>query len=309
MLITNSIILILLIACLVLIFSSKCDCDQPKHIFNGLLIPYDRNKNIGEIKTSLYVLTYNSPDQFETLLRSFEAADRDFLDKPRKILVDNSTKPETYDKYNQICNMYNFEHIKKAQNTGISGGRQFVAEHFDESDSEYYIFFEDDMNLHEPDYSAVCDLGLKRFINNLFLKSLAIMHQNKFDFLKLSFSEVYGNNGTQWAWFFLPEDVKQRYFPKTTEAPKINFTKRKALNGLGYLEGDYFYCNWPLWFSREGNKKVFLDPRLKFPTEQAKMASVFQLQKNNIIKSAVLELSPIAHDRFDQYLPEERKES
>ena len=43
-------------------------------------------KPFSEVKTSLYVLTYNSPKQFETLMGSFEKADPSFLNKPKKIL-------------------------------------------------------------------------------------------------------------------------------------------------------------------------------------------------------------------------------
>ena len=83
----------------------------------------------------------------------------------------------------------------------------------------------------------------------------------------------------------------------------------KNLGGISYLEGDVHYCNWPLWFSRKGNRKVFLDTKWSYPNEQTWMSNVFQMQKEGKIKCAVLALSPIFHNRFDFYADEDRKES
>ena len=105
-------------------------------------------KKLSEIKTHLYILTYNFPEQLQALLESFEKADKNFLDKPIKFLLNNSTDRSTDEAYMKICEKYNFIEIKK-NNIGICGGRQFIAEHFQDSDADYYIFFEDDMMLHE----------------------------------------------------------------------------------------------------------------------------------------------------------------
>ena len=267
---------------------------------NSTLIPYDKKKDVFDIKTSLYVLSYNSPGQFDKVADSW----KDF-GVTRRILVDNSTDHTTYTKYNDLCKKYGFEHIKKERNIGICGGRQFVAEHFNESDSEYYLFVEDDMNLNTDE-------------TELYYKSLSIIHQNHYDYLKLSFKEFYGDNGTQWAWYNVPQEVRDEYFPDNNKLPdiglaenppKIEPTQRKRFKGLSYLEGDYYYCNWPLWFSRAGNRKVFLDTVWDNPYEQTWMSNVFQKQMKDEIKSAVLELSPITHDRFEHYNGEERIES
>lgn len=280
-------------------------------------IPYDKKKDIEDIKTSLYVLTYNSPSQFETLIKSYEENDPDFMRYPRKILVDNSTDPTNYLEYNRICKEHGFEHIKKTSNVGICGGRQFIAEHFNESDSEYYIFLEDDMTLHPPT-NEICGVGLKRYESNLYMKSLAIIHKEKYDYLKLSFSEFFGNNETQWAWYNIPQVVRDEFFPDNSklpenglsdDAPKIIPTARKRYKSLNYLEGEYYYCNWPLWISQSGNRKIFLDTKWDRPYEQTWMSHVFQLQKKGYIKCGVLELSPIHHHRYDFYPAEERVES
>jgi glycosyltransferase involved in cell wall biosynthesis len=284
---------------------------------NADLIPWNKKKTAEELKTSMYVLTFNSPQQFESLVKSYQENGPDFLDRTRKILIDNSTDSMTYSVYNELCRKYNFEHIKKEINLGICGARQFIAEHFNESDSEYYIFLEDDMTLHGPT-EELCDAGFRRYVDSLYLKSLEIIHKNRYDYLKLSYSEFYGTNNTQWAWYNVPQDVREKYFPEKTklptegldpDPPKMEIFREKRFKDLKYFEGEFYYCNWPLWFSREGNKKVFLDTKWSHPHEQTWMSNVFQLQKQEKIKAAALALSPIFHHRFDFYTAEERKES
>lgn len=284
---------------------------------NSELIVWDKKKTAEDLKTSLYVLTFNSPKQFESLIISYAKNGTHFLTKTRKILVDNSTDVSTYAEYQRLCHTYNFEHIKKEENLGICGARQFVAEHFNESDSEYYIFLEDDMTLNDPT-EELCVSGYKRYDDDLYMKSLDIMHKNRYDYLKLSYSEFYGTNETQWAWYNVPQDIRVKFFPDNKElpvegldpdAPKTEIFQKKRYKGLNYLEGEFHYCNWPLWFSREGNRKVFLDTKWAHPYEQTWMSHVFQMQKAGKIKAAALALSPIFHNRFDFYTAEDRKES
>lgn len=191
-----------------------------------------------------------------------------------------------------------------------------MAEHFNESDSEYYIFLEDDMNLNVD--NSVCSCGFNTQIEDLYEKSLTIIHNNRYDYLKLSFSEFYGDNKTQWAWYNVPQNIRELWFPDKTklpesgldpDAPKTEVTQEKRYKDLKYFEGEFHYCNWPLWFSRKGNRKVFLDTKWAYPNEQTWMSHVFQLQKAGKIKAAALALSPIFHHRFDYYPAEERKES
>ena len=294
---------------------------------NGLVWPFFENLKeykdkpseiipLSKVKTILYVLTYNSPAQFEKLCQSFEIVDRNFLDKPRKILLNNSIDRSTDAEYDRLCELYGFEQVHK-DNIGICGGRQWCAEHFAESDADYYIFFEDDMFLH-PDNGAVCRMGFQRHVNNLFDKTLKIIHTEKYDFLKLSFSEFYGENSVQWAWYNIPQDVREKYFPNKKhlphhgtdpDAPKTLYTQIRQMDNLTYIEGETHYCNWPLWMSREGSQKIFLDVTWGHPFEQTWMSYVFQKQKEGKIKSAVLLLSPINHDRFEFYPREDRREN
>jgi len=298
---------------------------------NGLVWPFFENlkgikerikktsrglKPFSEIKTSLYVLTYNSPEQFETLCKSFEEVDKNFLDKTKKILLNNSLDESTDLTYSYLCEKYGFEEIKK-DNIGICGGRQWVAEHFDESDSDYYIFFEDDMFLH-PRTTDLCVSGFPRHKDNLFNKSLRIIYENEYDYLKLSFSEFYGDNMVQWAWYNVPQNIREEFFPEKKhlpvrgldpDAPRTTFTKMKKYQDVTYMEGEVHYCNWPLWMSRDGNHKIFIDVKWDHPFEQTWMSHVFQKIKKKEIKPAVLLLSPIRHDRFDHYTAGERREN
>ena len=88
------------------------------------------NKPLDISKVGLYVIVFNSPHQFETLLKSMLDYDANFIDKTSKFLLDNSTDLSTTPRYIELCEEYGFEHIKK-DNLGICGGRQFIAEHFD----------------------------------------------------------------------------------------------------------------------------------------------------------------------------------
>ena len=150
----------------------------------------------------LYVIGFNSPNQLKTLIDSMLAYDEEFIKKPRKILLDNSTDLSTTPIYSKLCSEYGFEHIKK-ENLGICGGRQWIAEHFEKSDMEYMYFFEDDMFFY-PKEGETCRSGFNRFVPNLFRKSLSIIQKEKFDFLKLNFSEFFGDNSIQWSWYNVP---------------------------------------------------------------------------------------------------------
>ena len=117
-------------------------------------------------KVGLYVITFNSPNQFRTLIDSMIAYDKDYIYKTKKFLLDNSSDLTTTKEYSIICEEYGFEHIKK-DNLGICGGRQWIAEHFqNETDLDFYLFFEDDMFFY-PKEGDVCRNGFNRYVPNL----------------------------------------------------------------------------------------------------------------------------------------------
>jgi hypothetical protein len=265
--------------------------------------------------TNLYVLTFNSPDQFEVLCESY-LKQPGFIRETKNYLIDNSTMPETLPKYLELCKKYNFEHIKK-ENIGICGGRQFASEHFEQSEARYHIFLEDDMNLCTPDMPP-CKNGFSRYTENLLYKLLKIMDKEKYDFIKFSFSEFFGDNKTQWSWYNVPQVVREQFWPNYCKlpkhgldpnAPKTIFKNIGTIDGLSYIDGEIYYCNWPQIVSRSGNKKMFLDVKWDHPFEQTWMSHVYQLTKKNIVKGALLLLSPIEHHRFYHYNHTDRREN
>jgi hypothetical protein len=288
---------------------------------NDDLVPKNESKvivgnNLDTNKVGLYVLTFNSPNQFKTLIKSFEVYDNDYLLKTKKYLLDNSTDLSTTEEYLKLCEEHGFEHIKK-ENLGICGGRQWIAEHFETTDLDYYLFFEDDMFFF-PNEGSVCRNGFNRYVPNLYTKSLEIIKKENFDFLKLNYSEFYGDNGTQWSWYNVPQSVREEFWPEKSSlphlgldpnAPKTKFSSILSHKGLPYGSGEVYYCNWPQIVSRPGNKKMFLDTTWAHPFEQTWMSHMYQLTKKGELSSGLLLLSPTEHDRFEHYEGELRKES
>jgi len=267
-------------------------------------------------KVALYVITYNSPDQFNTLCKSFEQYDKDYLDLPnRKILLNNSIDRSTDKEYDKLCEKWGFEQIKK-DNIGICGGRQFIAEHFDEQeDLEHYLFYEDDMFFYNGN-ETTCKNGFLRKVSGLYKKSLEICNVENLDYLKLNVTEFFGDNLKQWAWHNVPSDKRKEYFPDnpvknnhTFDFPNTIFSSIKSHKGLPYALGEIYYCNWPQVITREGSKKMFLDTKWANPFEQTWMSHIFQLTREEIVRNGILLLTPTEHDRFDHYPKEERREN
>ena len=272
--------------------------------------------NLDTSKVGLYVITFNSPNQFRTLIKSMTEYDKDYLLKTEKFLLDNSSDESTFNEYASLCEEHNFTHIKK-DNLGICGGRQFIAEHFDTTDLDYYLFFEDDMFFF-PNEGQVCRNGFNRYIPNLYTKSLEIMKKENFDFLKLNYSEFYGDNGTQWAWYNVPQSVREQFWPGKNRlpvqgldpnAPKTQFNNITTHKGVPYVIGEIYFCNWPQIVSRPGNKKMFLETTWAHPFEQTWMSHMYQLVKKNELYPGLLLATPTEHNRFDHYDGQLRKES
>jgi hypothetical protein len=270
------------------------------------------NKN-GDV--GLYAITFNSPKQFETLIKSMLEYDANFIHKTKKFLLNNSTDLTTTPEYERLCEQYGFEHIKK-DNIGICGGRQFVAEHFANTDLQYMWWSEDDMFFQNKPYET-CRNGFNRYTPNLFDKCVEIMNKENFEFLKINYSEFYGDNGTCWPWYNLPQEKRVEFFPEKpnlpvsgldTEAPKTKFNNIKSHLGLPYVDGEIYYCNWTHIISQEGNKKMFLDTKWSYPFENTWMSHHYQMSKKNDLKGGLLLLTPVEHDRFDHYPKELRKE-
>lgn len=267
-------------------------------------------------KVSLYVIGFNSPKQFETLITSFLSYDDDFIIKPKKYLLNNSTDETTTPEYLRLCEEYGFEHIKK-NNLGICGGRQWIAEHFSQDESDFMFFFEDDMFFYNGK-EEVCRNGFNRYVKNIYQKSLGIIQKENFDFLKLNYSEFFGDNSTQWSWYNVPQSFREIHWPDNKRlpvqgldpnAPATKFTSIKSYNGLSYVTGEVYYCNWPQVVSKEGNKKMFLDTTWSHPFEQTWMSHIYQETIKGNINPGLLLSTPTEHNRFEHYDGSLRKES
>ncbi len=273
------------------------------------------SNNLNKDNVALYVLTYNSPNQFETLCKSFEIYDNNFLLKPKKFLINNSLDKSTDLAYAELCDRYGFEEIKK-NNIGICGGRQFIAEHADENDFDYHFFFEDDMFFYVGD-KDYCRNGFRRKINDFYNIMMDIAWNENFDYLKWNFTEFFGDNTKQWAWHNVPADVRMKLFPENPikinndydKAPSLNFKNIKSHREVPYATGEIYYCNWPQVVSKEGNRKMFIETKWKHPYEQTWMSHIYQETLKGKIRTGLLLTTPTEHNRFEFYPGEERREN
>jgi len=271
--------------------------------------------NLDLDKVGLYVITFNSPKQFETLIESMLEYDGDFIYRPKKFLLDNSTDLTTTPRYKELCDQYGFVHIKK-DNIGIVGGRVFVAEHFDETDLDFCLWFEDDMFFY-PKKGEVCRNGFNRYTTNLYQKSLEIVKRENFDYLKLNFTEFYGSNDIQFSWYNVPQSFREINWPNNPKlpiqgldpnSPNTVFRNIKIHKGLPYASGEVFLCNWPIIMTKRGNYKCYLETRFHHPFEQTLMSYAYQETVKGNINPGILLLTPTEHDRFDFYSADLRKE-
>jgi len=282
---------------------------------NVIIKQASRTEYLDKNNIALYVLTFNSPKQLEKLCMSFEMYDRNFLDKPQKFLLNNSTDESTFAEYDSLCEKYGFTEIHK-DNIGICGGRQFIAQHSDENGFDYHMFFEDDMFFYLGK-DSVCRNGFRRKIDDFYNIMLDIIWTENFDFLKWNFSEFYGDHSQQWAWYNVPQHWREELFPEnpnrvgngTNDGPRLKFKNIKVNKGQPYVTGEIYYSNWPQIVSKYGNKKMFLDTKWDFPYEQTWMSQMYKDTVDGKLKPALLLATPTEHDRFEFYDGSERREN
>ena len=275
------------------------------------------NKMTDTNKTSLYVIGFNSPNQLRTLIQSMIEYDRNYIDQPKKYLLNNSTDRSTDKEYQDLCEEWGFEIIGTGENLGICGGRQYIAEHFEKTEQDFMLFFEDDMFFY-PKEGEFCRNGFGRKVADLYWKSLEIISNGGYDFLKLNFSEFFGDNSTQWSWYNVPQDYRNSRWPLNPRlpkmgldpnAPKTEFKNIRSHKGLAWADGEIYYSNWPQIVSKEGNRKMFLETKWAHPFEQTWMSYIYQETMKGSINPAILLLTPTEHNRFDHYSKDLRKES
>jgi hypothetical protein len=243
----------------------------------------------------------------------------EWLSKPHLVLIDNSTNEDARLSNAAIAKQHNMEHIMIGENKGICGGRQAAAEHFNFSDADLYLFHEDDMCINSPELEGqFCRNGFRKYIPNLYNIIHKIMLKENFDFLKLSFTEIYFDNDKALAWYNTPQHIRTRDWPEYDKlpitgldpnSPPAKYNHIKVCDGVAYITGEINYCNWPMIVSKEGNKKMFIDTKWASPFEQTWSSHIYQLEKEGKINAGLLLASPIWHERIKYYEPEERREN
>ena len=279
-------------------------------------LEYMKSKNVLDInKVGLYVITFNSPNQFETLIKSMLEYDSDFITKTKKFLLDNSTDLSTTPRYKELCEQYNFEHIKR-DNLGITRGRVFVAEHFDNTDLSGYYFYEDDMAFYNGK-DLTCKNGFIRKVDKLYSKTLEIIQKENFDYIKLNFTEFFGSHNKQWSWYNVSQEFRQKHWPNNPKlptqgldlnSPNLEFKHIQSHKSLPYISGEIFLSNWPILMTREGNYKCYIKTKFDWPHEQTIMSYVYQETVKGNINPGLLLVTPTEHFRFEFYSSELRKE-
>lgn len=272
-------------------------------------------QNIDINNVGLYVITFNSPNQFKTLIESMLNYDPDFIYKTKKFLLDNSTDLSTTPKYKELCDKYGFEHIKQ-DNLGITRGRVFIAEHFYESDLSAYYFFEDDMGFFNGK-DLICKNGFVRKVDKLYSKTLEIIKKENFDYIKLNFTEFFGSHNKQWSWYNVSNEFRQKHWPNKPKlptqgldpnSPNLEFKHIQSHNGLPYVSGEIFLSNWPILMTKDGNYKCYIKTKFDWPHEQTIMSFVYQETVKGNISPGLLLITPTEHLRFEFYDSKLRKE-
>jgi FkbM family methyltransferase len=253
----------------------------------------------------LYVITYNAPEQLQHWLTSVELAAPELLELPRKFLLDNSTNEDTRGAYDRLATQHGFSLLRYG-NLGISGGRYFCAKHFDALENAWgMLWFEDDMLLAGAT-AGVCRNGLPAHVPALVSRARAIVTNEGLDYLKLSFTEFFGDHHLNWAWYNLDQASRLRQFPDGTFRTRISHTGVEQ--GVSYLVGEVHYSNWPSLMTRRGNTELFLASPNPL-CEQHYMVAAFQHLRNGRLRGGTLLASPIRHDRSVHYPADDRKEA
>ena len=173
------------------------------------------------------------------------------------------------------------------------------------------------MGIHKP-VPSTCRNGFRNYVPELYETIHKIMLKEEYDFLKLSFIEVYMDNYIQCSWYNVPQHIRTEVWPHYDKlpvqgldlnCPRTTFNKIDNLDGLTYADGEIYYCNWPMIVSKEGNKKMFLDTEWAHPYEQTWMSYMYQETRKGNLKPAILLASPINHNRIIYYEAHERREN
>ena len=140
---------------------------------------------------------------------------------------------------------------------------------------------------------------------------------NDYPYLRNLYSNI--DNNIQTRLYNVPQEIRDMDWPEYNKlqttgldpySPRTVFRNIERLeDGLCYINGEIYYSNWPMIVSREGNRKMFIETTWAHPFEQTWMSHMYQETKKGNLKPAVLLASPVTHERFKYYPPEERREN
>ena len=151
----------------------------------------------------------------------------------------------------------------------------------------------------------------------MYQKTLEIIKKENFDFLKLNFTEFYGDNSTQWSWYNVPQHFRESHWPNNKDlpkqgidpnAPRTQFKEIKSYKGVPYASGEIYLCNWPIILTKKGSYKCYLETKYASPYEQTLMSHNFQETIKGNLNSGILLMTPTEHNRFEHYDGSLRKE-
>lgn len=258
--------------------------------------------------TETWFISFNAPQQFAALLQSIVRTAPELLNTAERVLINNSTEASLFVDYDAICARYDIRQIRQG-NMGINGARLYAAEQFYKNGRHAMFWFEDDMLLAakgEP--PSHCENGYPRHVDELVAASLAIQQREHLDYLKLSFTEIFGDHHQQWGLKNLNPEERAAYDAGAEELPRAELSAPCNLADTAYVTGDVYYSNWPHLMNRRGTKKLLLDERKKTVFEQHWAGRSFKLLRSNQLRAGVLLASPIHHHRTQNYQQAERAE-
>jgi len=82
---------------------------------------------------------------------------------------------------------------------------------------------------------------------------------------------------------------------------KTKFNQISTWKSLPYATGEVYLSNWPVIMSKRGNKLCYLESKIQGGLEHHLAKEVHIKVISGQVKSAVLLLSPVLHQRIENY--------
>lgn len=222
-----------------------------------------------------YILTYNAPGQLLAFLSSMKSAAPELFIDTEVIVVNQSTIDSTQPRYQAICEAFGVKMVNTL-NAGASGGRVKCAHRFHESGAKYMYYFEDDIIFSNT--AKRCRFGFPSWLNQLHERCHSIIDNDKLDFLKLTFHEVYCDHSRNFV---------------TGQLSRLEI--RHSANTC-YFAGEVYYSNWPMIISQSGSRLLFTELTSR-PSEGDISLSAHRMIERGELHVGVLAAWPLVHNR------------